>query len=201
MAISLWGSDDVPNSTYIIPSAIHPFRSLFGRWIRAHSSDDRQAESTYVVAAICSICALILLHVLAWPLFRPADTASFFTFLAGEGVLWLVYSGLVLAGRAPAIEIRAEPSALVVSRGVADEVRIPYDEMEDVGRVDARVFHRHYRRYAQTRAFVNRTHGELLLLRWKGVPVVLGPAPADLRSLERLLIAAVSRSSSHVGAT
>ncbi len=192
----------MPDQTFIIPSAFRPARSLLGRWIRTRSIDDRQAESTYIVVAVVSVLALLLIHLLGWSFFRPLDSGATIAFVVAEAIFVLAFAGAAFAGRDSAITVRIETTALSISRSDGDELRVPYEDVDGVSRVKARTFHRHYSRYAETRAFVNRVHDELLLLRWKGTPVVLGLPEDDLRSVDRILNSrvAVGRASSHVDA-
>lgn len=44
-------------------------------------------------------------------------------------------------------------------------LHIPYSSIERTARIDGLTFHRHYRRFAQTRVFVNRMPSELILMR------------------------------------
>ena len=188
------------HSSYIIPSRFNPARSLLGRWIRLHSADARQAESTYVVVVVLSFLALLLVHFLGWAFVQPAGAGV--AIILSEVVLVLAYGAFAFAGRDPAIIITPQASALEISRGDDVELVLPSDEIETACTIDARTFHRHYRRYAQTRVFVNRVPAELLLLRWNGIPVVLGPAKDDLSTLLQLLERRISAdcASSHVDA-
>lgn len=188
------------HSSYIIPSRFHAARSLLGRWIRLRSVDARQAESTYFVVAVLSFLTLLLVHFLGWSLVQPSGAGT--AIVLSEVVLILAYAAFAFAGRDRAITIRTEESSLRISRDGDGELILPYDEIEGACRIDARTFHRHYRRYAQTRAFVNHVHAELLFFRWNGIPVVLGPADDDLSALLQLLGSRVAAgcASSHVDA-
>lgn len=188
------------HSSYIIPSRFNPARSLLGRWIRLRSVDDRQAGSTYVVVAVLSFLALLLVHFLGWSFIQPAGAET--TIVLSEVVFILAYAAFAFAGRDPAITIRTEASSLKISRDGDAELILPYDEIDAACRIDARTFHRHYRRYAQTRVFVNHVPAELLLFRWNGIPVVLGPTNDDLSTLLQLFECRVSAdcASSHVDA-
>lgn len=166
-----------------------------------HSVDDRQADSTYVAAAVVSSLALLVIHFVGWSFARPAE-AGIAVLLAAEAVVILAYCALAFAGRDPAITVSAGTSALTIVRGSDKALTLPYGEIRSARRIDAQTFHRHYRRYAETRAFVNHVPGDLLLLHWNGVPVVLGLADDDLTSVLRMLErrASAGRASSHVGA-
>ncbi len=187
--------------TYIISSRIRPDRSLLGRWIRAYSVDARQAESTYVVAVVASSLVLLLLHLLGWSIVRSMD-ARIAVFTVVEIAVLVAFSAAAFAGRDPAITVCTGSTALTISRGGDHELTLPFSELDSASRIDARTFHRHYRRYAETRSFVNRVPTELVLLRWKGIPVILGLEEEDLDAFLPMLEQRVSavRASSHVGA-
>jgi hypothetical protein len=100
-----------------------------------------------------------------------------------------LFIGACLVGRRPEIRVAVDEAFLTIASSKG-ELRIPYSEIERMSRIDDRLYYRHYRRYAETRAFVNRTPSELLLLRFGGVPVVLGlDRGTDLARLEELLLA------------
>ena len=207
------------NATFIIPGVWRPARSLLGRWIRAHSVDERQAESTYVVVVVLAAIGLVLIHILLWTLFREArGSDAMWVFAVIEALVGGPVAAAAFVGWAPAVTVRASRRGLIITCGRGSgkghieegpgaedgpderELSIPYDAIHDVTRVDARTFHRHYRRYAETRVFANRIDDELLLLKWNGVPVVIGLSAGDLGALERILTAHAAVESSHVDA-
>lgn len=220
----------LPNAVFGIRGAWRPARSLLGRWIRAHSADERQAESTYVVVVVTATIGLVLLHILAWAFFGPPSGGDALrTFVIVEVVLGAAIALTTIVGWAPAITVRAGETGLDIVVGYPAVLRhpaaapedgethparstvessgldgnglfIPYAAIDGASRVGARTFHRHYRRYAETRVFVNRIEDDLLLLQWNGVPVVIGLPPGDLGVLERIITSHASVESSHVDA-
>lgn len=175
-----------------------PADSIVGRWFRSRSDDSRQAESTYIVVAGLSTIALLLVHLVVWSSLRPD---SLIVAAGIEAVFVAAYVLMTFVGRRPAIFVVAEPPAMIIRQGDRELV-IPFEDVESIDRIDGRTFHRHYRRYAETRVFVNRVRDELLLLTWNGVPVVLGLGEEQMESVEHLFerLAPIGHASSHVDA-
>lgn len=160
------------------PPAFHPASSLLGRALRRPIADARQAESLYIVAVALVTVAVALLGQWGW-----MHWGDSFAYAAVQGVVWLLVGAVCFAGWRPRLHVRARAEALHISRG-AEALVLPWRRIEAAERVSAESYHRHWRRYAATRAFVNRLPEELLLLRTGAGPVVLGLAAADLARLE-----------------
>lgn len=192
----------VPNSSFIIPARFRPARSLLGRWSRMYAVDARQAESTYIVAAAIASLALLLMHFLGWSFVQPSSSGTTLLLVTTEALLVSAFLAAAFVGRESAITIEINPSALTISRAGDEKVTFAYEEIETACRIDARTFHRHYRRYAETRVFVNRVPDQLLLLRWNGIPVILGLSEDDLVAILSMLGSRVPLdcASSHVDA-
>ncbi len=168
-----------------IPRAFHPPAALLGRWIRRRARDARQAESRYIVAAALVLTVASLVSQWSW-------------ILLGEGALgsplalWVlgahVAGGLLLGwgclwGWKPAVTVVVGTAGVEIGQG-DDTLTLAHGDIERAERITAAAYHRHWRRYAATHAFVNRLPTELLLLRTDAGPVVLGLAPADLDRLD-----------------
>ncbi|QXD16494.1 hypothetical protein GQ464_005975 [Rhodocaloribacter litoris] len=167
--------------SYVVPRRFDPTRSLLGCAIRRRVRDARRAEACFIVGLAGVLLALILAQYLAWALLhetiRAGGTAGTIFWLAQPGLL-LVCLGTCVLGFRPAIRITAGAGGLCVEQG-GEVCRLAYAEIRGVETISALRFHRHERRYAATRAFVNRLEDPLLLIRTAEGPVVLGLRPAD----------------------
>ncbi len=161
------------------PPAWHPASSLLGRALRRRVADERRAESTYIV--VVALVAVVLALAGQWGWMRWE--ASPLAYGLGLGAAWLLAGAACLAGWRPRLHVRARAGRLEIRRG-AEELVLPYGQIEAAERVSAEAYHRHWRRYAATRSFVNRLGDEVLLLRTARGPVVLGLARPDLLRLE-----------------
>ena len=161
------------------PPAFHPASSPLGRALRRRSADARQAEGLYVVAAALVVVGAALLGQWGWIRWSAAPLA----YGTALGAAWLLVGAACFAGWRPRLHVRAHAGRLEIQRG-AEGLGLAYAQVEAVERITAEAFHRHWRRYAATRAFVNRLPRELLLLRTEHGPVVLGLPPAELARLE-----------------
>ncbi len=187
---------------FIIASRFDPTRSPLGRLVRARAADARQGESLYIVAVALIVLAFVLAGFLGWTVLPEPQPPGARIFIVLGGVLLVVFASTCLVGRQPEIVIRPGRSDLTVESSDG-ALRIHYSVVERVSRIDDRTYYRHYRRYAETRDFVNRIPPELLLVRAAGIPVVFGlDSDADLDALESLLARTpvTGRASSHVDA-
>lgn len=185
------------DTTIVISPCFDAGRSLLGRLFRAITADERQAESYLILAVGLLGLAVLLGGYLGWALVPPGSRHVFVAVFLG--LVFLMGAGLT--GRRPSVTVRAGQDELTID-SADGELRIPYSAVERWSRIDDRTFHRHYRRYAETRVFVNRVPSELLLLRAGDAPVVLGlETEADRTALEALLAetADARRASSRVG--
>ena len=153
--------------------------------MRRWAHDDRQGESFYFVAAALVLCVGSLLSQWGWVAFGtsgPGGMPEPWYFVV-QAVGGLALGVVCLLGWKPAITVTARAQHLDVRRGT-EAVSLLYDRIHAVERISADAYHRHWRRYAATRTFVNRLPAELLLLRTTSGPLILGLAPADLARLE-----------------
>lgn len=168
------------------PPAWHPASSLLGRALRRGVADERQAESLYIVAVALVAVGMALLEQWGWMRWEAAPLA----YGLGLGAVWLLAGATCLAGWRPRLHVRVLAGRLEIRRG-DEELVLVCAQVESAERVSAAVYHRHWRSYAATRAFVNRLGEEVLLLRTAYGPVVLGLPAADLARLETHLAARI----------
>jgi hypothetical protein len=170
-----------------IPSRLHPSYSLLGRWLRRRVGDARRAAALFVVALAGLALALVLAHYVAWALLQPVVAAdpggpvalAFWGLQAGSVLLFLL---TCVAGVRPAACVRYTRALLEVRRGTRVR-RLALSEIHRAGALSPLRYHRHYRRYAATEAFVDRLRTDLLLLRTRDAVVVLELPDADRQRL------------------
>ncbi len=170
---------------FVAPPSFYPPASLLGRLVARGARDDRQAESFYFVAAALVLCVGSLLSQWGWVAFGtsgPGGTPEpwYFAVQIAGGLL---LGGGCLLGWKPAVVVTAHEAYLHIRQG-AGAVSLHYGRIHGAERVSAAAYHRHWRRYAATRAFANRLPAELLLLRTASGPLILGLPPEDLDRLE-----------------
>ena len=140
------------------------------------------------------VLGLLLVNYLAWAVLQPvleADPTEAFatTFWLAQVTSFLLAFVVCAFGFAPPIHVTCAPRALEVAQGER-AARVPYDALRAVTPLPARLYHRHYRRYAAARCFVNRPDDELLLLRTgDGRPVVVGVPEGRRPDLMRAIAA------------
>lgn len=182
---------DALRPTFIIPRRFNPTYSLLGRWIQHLVHDERRAE-VYFIIVLCSFAlALLLTQYLAWALLQPllfADPSgsaalTFWLFQLGS---FLVGGLTCVLGFKPSITIASHPHALHFTQG-RTTTTLPYTEIREIETLSALRYHRHYRRYAATRSFVNRIEPLLLLLHTSTGPVVIGLQGEELTTLKAYL--------------
>ena len=167
---------------FVIPRSLYPPASLLGRLVRRGARDARQAESLYVVTAALVLCLATLSSQWGWIGWGtdPDTAVAYFVAQVVGGVLLV---GTCLLGWRPRVVVAAHERKLDVQQG-AEALSLHYGQVASAERITAEAYHRHWRRYAATRAFVGRLPEELLLLRTEAGPVVLGLAAPDLDRLE-----------------
>jgi hypothetical protein len=167
---------------YIIPSRIHPAFSLIGRRIGKRCGDSLQAESLHIAATVLVGVVLVLAQALSWTIF-PHALSQDLSFLVGA---FVVFVALFLAGRQPEISVEMHSDALVVKTKPSG-IRIPLGGIDKTSIIAGQLYYRHYRRFARTRAYVNRIPATVLLIETAEGPVVLGISESDQQELIDLL--------------
>ena len=172
---------------YIIPSRIHPAFSAVGRWIGRRCGDSRQAESLHIAVTVLVGFGLLLVQAMSWTFFHPQVGLNLWV---SAGAL-VAFVALFLLGRQPEMTVEMRADSLVVRRG-ASEDRVPLGRIERTSIIDDQLYYRHYRRFARTRAYVNRIPPTLLLIDTTDGPVVLGISESEQQELIELLAMAAS---------
>ena len=177
---------------FTIPRSLYLPASPLGRLVRRWARDARQAESLYLVALALVLCLATLAGQWGWIAYgtTPESTPSltFFAVQVGGG---LALVATCLLGWRPRVVVTAREEALDIRQG-NEAISLHYGRITSAERITAGAYHRHWRRFAATRPFVNRLPEELLLLHTASGPVVLSLAPLDLDRLEAHLAARLS---------
>ena len=169
--------------TYHIPSRLHPSYSLVGRWLHRKLPDQRQAGNLVVALVTLLITVLIMLNFMAWGIFQQyieadaSGTAGLLFWLGQMGVL-LVFFGLVVYGRQPAITVETSETGIHIEQGET-AFEAPWQAIRHLTILPSLVFHRHYRRYTGTQCFVNQIEEEMVVLETAAATVVLGLSAQD----------------------
>ena len=173
-----------------VPLRLTISRSLYlpasplGRGMRRWAHDARQAESLYFVALALVLCLATLAGQWGWIVYGTTpDGSPSLAFFAVQTVGALVLVATCLLGWRPRVTVTARDEVLDVRQG-DEALSLHHGRITSAERITAEDYHRHWRRYAATRAFVNRLPDDLLLLRTASGPVVLGLAAPDLDRLE-----------------
>ena len=172
---------------YAIPGRFHAGHSLCGRWMRSREPDERRAEASFLLLLIAVPVVLVLAQYVGWAFVRQSVTED------PGGPVALAFWGVQLAavalyvlgcvvGFQPAVEVLATAGGVRIRRG-KETLTLAADEVLRTETVPALLFHRHHRRYAGTRVFINRMPPEVLLLHTEAGPVALGLTAADRDAL------------------
>lgn len=157
------------------PRSYDPAYSLLGRSIRAWVDDGLRGEALYIVVLTLLAGALLMVHYLGWALLKPLliEQPSWqFVFWGGQVASILVLAGVGLVGFRPPVRVECADDGIRLEQGdrsctlARTEVRIT----ENLTPTD---YHRHYRGYAKTRAFVTARPEVLLLLQSDRGPIII----------------------------
>ncbi len=154
-----------------------------GRLIRRHEQDVRRAENHLILVITALLMVLMFANQIAWAfvkdpiLAEPEGPVAMVFWLSQLGFLLGFILGCVI-GFKPALTITCGAQAVHIQEESTETV-IPYNEIELVRTITSLTFHRHFRKYRQTRVFVNLIEDELILLETTRGPVILGIAPED----------------------
>ncbi len=170
--------------TYYVPRHFSPRYSLLGRWLQHRLGDERRAEAFLLLLLMGGALVLVLAQYIAWVFVKPAVLANprgvvAVVFWISQLVGWSVFLLGAVVGFSPPIVLKQGPEALDLQRGNTRH-QVAYASVQAVAVLSAKEFHQHWRRYAQTKAFVNRPNAALVLLKTTAGPVVLG-LPAEER--------------------
>jgi hypothetical protein len=172
--------------TFQAPRSYDPSFSLLGRALRAWTGDRLRGEALYIVVLTGMALALLMSHYLGWALLRSALTSqpswqiAFWAGQLGTVVLW---AAVGLVGVRPGVAVTCTEDTLTLTQAGRTRTVSP-SALDEVRVIAASRFHRHYRRYAATDAFVSAVPDEVVLLRTDDGPVVVAlPSPDDQAAL------------------
>lgn len=124
---------------------------------------------------------LVLAHLLLWSVLPPTGPRLA---AALGGTLLVLLPALV--GRQPSITVACEKNRLQI-RQQPQSLSVSVRAIERHEQVEAQAYHRHWRRYAGTRTFVNHIPDRVLLLHTSDGPIAVGLAlPDQQRLLDQL---------------
>lgn len=158
--------------SFTIPARIHPGYSLLGRALRREFGDPLRAEAHHILALAALGLLPVAVHYLGDFVPLPIDQWP----LQAGILLLIVLTGV--AGWQPRTDVEVRDGSLSARRG-KEMWSSPLDEIESAETISALRYHRHYRRYSVTRAFIGRMEQHLVLLRTRRGPVVLGLGERD----------------------
>ncbi len=172
---------------FVMPARFHPGYSLAGRWVRRRVGDPRRAEAYFTLTLVGVMAMLAPAQYVVWALVQEAVLANpggptALAFWGGQIAAVTLYAATCVIGFQPPVEVAVMPGGVRIRQG-KDALTLASDEVLRMETIPALLFHRHHRRYAGTRVFVNRMPPEVLLLHTKEGPVALGLAPADRAAL------------------
>lgn len=170
-----------------IPRSFYLPASPLGRLVRRWTHDARQAESVYFVVVALVLCFATLAGQWGWIAFGTTpEGAPSLAFFGVQIVGGLVLAATCLVGWRSPVVVIARDEALDVRQGDR-ALSLHYGRIASAEPITAEVYHLHWRRFAATRAFVNRLPDDLLLLHTASGPVVLGLAADDCDRLREHL--------------
>ena len=177
--------------TFHVPPRFHPAYSLLGRGLHRLVGDAQRAEAFFLVALSMLALGLLLAQYFAWMVLKPVILAApagpvAMAFWLGQVSTVALSLSTCVVGFAPALAVTLTPTHLHLRQGRHERV-LPYDAIIATESISALTYHRHYRPYAATQAFVNRMTPEVLLLHTPEAPVALGLLPEDHDTVLHLL--------------
>lgn len=169
--------------TFLIPRTFAPSYAWLGRWIHHRTADPRRAEAYTIIVLGVLALGLLLANYLAWALLQDAiladpDGSVALGFWTVQVTALMVVLAGAIVGFKPPIRVVCDSQGLTITEHERT-LHLPRTDIQSLDTISATLYHRHYRRYAQTQAFVNNMPETLLLLETITGPVVLGLAPED----------------------
>ena len=144
--------------------------------MRAHVSDARKGEAIYLLALTLLLFLLAMVQNVMWAATQsmPAGSPSVVAvYWIGQLLAAALCFGVGVVGFRPGVFVRFDESALVVEQAGSTWV-VPHTHIERVTTIPMLTFHRHYRRYARTRAFIGAPESHVVLIETREAPLVLG---------------------------
>lgn len=166
--------------TFYSSRRYHPAYSPLGRLFRSWTGDRLRGEAFYIVTLTVLALILVLSHYLGWALLEPYLRASPSRQLAYWGIQLAsvsVWAAVGLVGFRPGVGVTCRRDAVDLEQGTRS-LTLPYSFVKTVTVISGTRYHRHYRRYADTQSFVADPSDQVLLLRTKESPVIIGLADA-----------------------
>lgn len=159
--------------------------SVLARWIQRRTGDRLRAEGWFVVALVGLGLALLTAQYAGWMLLHPTLQADprgpvALAFWGAQVVLLVGAALLALVGVRPAIEVVWDDAQLAIQQGTR-HLTVPAEAIDEAAVIPARLYHRHYRRYAATQVFVNDLGEEVVVLHTTTGPIILGLPPSARR--------------------
>ena len=160
-----------------IPRRFDPTCSWLGRRLVRRIGDERRAEAFFILCVAAVALALIAFSYAVWTSLpqNAAGPVRLYAFL-GQAALWLAALALCLWGFRPAVTVVLSGDGLRIEQG-ARRVSLPFHQIRKSTIITHLLFHRHYRRYAGTQAFINGTGTTVLLLETQTGHVAIGLPP------------------------
>ena len=159
--------------------------SVLARWIQRRTDDRLRAEGWFVLALVGLGLALLTAQYAGWILLHPTLQAEpggpvALAFWGVQIALLVGAALLALLGVRPAIEVAWDGTELHIQQGER-HLTVSAEAIDEAAVIPARLYHRHYRRYAATEVFVNEMGEEVVLLTTPTGPIVLGLPPTTRR--------------------
>lgn len=164
--------------TVRLPRRLDPYEAPLGRWLRRRHADPLQAEVWTLVGLVFLGLFVLTVQYATWvvgqPLLAEPEAAAWLWGVQATVLIGAVVVGL--AGRSPETVFAWDATlpGLRVQQG-SRTLTIPRADVAGAELISGQLYHRHYRRYAATCAFVHRVPATLLLVHTPDGPVVLGP--------------------------
>jgi hypothetical protein len=173
--------------TFESPRSYHPSYSVLGRAVRAWVDDRLRGEALYVVVLTGLTLVLLMSHYLGWVLLKStllANPSWQAVFWGGQVGSVLALIGIGLVGFRPPVRVTCHSDVAVLTQG-NQSCMLPYSSIDEIDRISARRYHRHYRRYAATQVFVSHLPDEVLRLRTEDGPVIVALSDPEAQAALR----------------
>lgn len=161
--------------TFETPRSYDPVYSLLGRSVRAWVDDDLRGEALFIVVLTLFAVALLMSQYLGWALLKPilSEQPNWqLVFWGGQVTSILVLTGVGLVGFRPPIRVECATDGIRLEQGDRS-CTLARTDVQEVDNLSPTEYHRHYRRYAKTQAFVTARPEVLLLFQNDRGPIII----------------------------
>lgn len=161
--------------TFEAPRSYDPAYSLLGRFVRARVGDPLRAEALFIVALTLLAVALLMSHYLGWALLKPVLSGQSnwqLVFWGGQVTSVLVLAAVGLVGFRPAVRVECTTNGIGLKQGDRSRM-LARTDVQEAANLSATEYHRHYRRFTRTQAFVTARPEVLLRLHTNRGPIVI----------------------------